>query len=136
MDCEIYFTPASIGKKASAVAVLEVTSVKNVTTVAIIKMIRIGCSAPIQDNCSPNQVDSPDSRKAKEIYELTYFDKLICAKKFQRKKDERDKPLAKYREEELARMHKNFFEDDWAYAYKRFCFVHKIPEPSTQMAQD
>lgn len=75
-------------------------------------------------------------RKAQEIYELTYFDKLIRAKKFQRKKDERDKPLAKYREEELARMHKNFFEDDWAYAYKRFCFVHKIPEPSTQMAQD
>ncbi|MEJ7739374.1 MAG: hypothetical protein WKF97_18260 [Chitinophagaceae bacterium] len=23
-------------------------------------------------------------------------------------------------------MYKNFFEDDWGYDYKRFCFVHKI----------
>ena len=23
-------------------------------------------------------------------------------------------------------MHKNFFDDDWGYDYKRYCFVHKI----------
>ena len=75
-------------------------------------------------------------RKALEIKHLPYFDKLIRAKKFQRRKDERDKTLAKYREEELEKMHKNFFDDDWDYAYKRFCFVHKIPDSTTQVAKD
>ena len=75
-------------------------------------------------------------RKALEIKHLPYFDKLIRAKKFQRRKDERDKTLAKYREEELEKMHKNFFDDDWDYSYKRFCFVHKIPDSTTQVAKD
>ncbi len=66
--------------------------------------------------------------QAQKIVNLPYFDKLIKAKKFKRIKDERNKPLSKYREEELARMYKNFYEDDENYHYKRHCFVHKIPE--------
>lgn len=64
-------------------------------------------------------------KTAKGIIDLPYFDKLIRAKKFQRKKDERNKPLSQYRKEELEKMHHNFFENDLDYNYKRFCFVHK-----------
>ncbi len=63
---------------------------------------------------------------AEEVAQLSYFTQLLTAKKFKRNRDERYKPLQKYREEELEKMHKNFFEDDWGYDYKRYCFVHKI----------
>ncbi len=63
---------------------------------------------------------------AEEISHLSYFPQLLAAKKFKRNRDESYKPLHKYREEELEKMHKNFFEDDWGYDYKRYCFVHKI----------
>ncbi|KAA9038586.1 hydrogenase maturation protein [Ginsengibacter hankyongi] len=63
---------------------------------------------------------------AEEIAHLSYFSQLLTAKKFKRKRDESYKPLQQYREEELKIMRKNFFEDDWGYDYKRYCFVHKI----------
>lgn len=63
---------------------------------------------------------------ADELVHLSYFPQLLAAKKFKRKRDENYKPLHAYREEELEKMHKNFFDDDWGYDYKRYCFVHKI----------
>ena len=75
-------------------------------------------------------------QQATEIISLPYFDKLIKAKKFQRKKDERNKPLAKYRKEELEKMHKNFFENDMNYHYKRYCFVHKINNPNSEATKN
>lgn len=63
---------------------------------------------------------------AEEIAALSYFPQLLSAKKFKRKRDESYKPLSKYREEELAKMHKNFFEDDMGYDLKRYEFVHKV----------
>ncbi len=74
--------------------------------------------------------------QAQEIINLPYFDKLIKAKYFQRKKDERNKPLANYRKEELENMHKNFFDDDLNYNYKRYCFVHKISDSSSETVKD
>lgn len=67
---------------------------------------------------------------AGEIAALPYFDKLLLAKRFQRRKDEAFKPLEAYRREELERMRRNFFDDDEDYHYKRYCFVHKIQETS------
>jgi putative two-component system protein, hydrogenase maturation factor HypX/HoxX len=63
---------------------------------------------------------------AEEVAQLSYFPQLLTAKKFKRNRDESYKPLQQYREEELERMHKNFFDDDCGYDYKRYCFVHKI----------
>ncbi len=63
-----------------------------------------------------------------EIAALPYFDKLLLAKRFQRRKDQAFKPLEAYRSEELERMRRNFYDDDEGYHYKRFCFVHKIHE--------
>ncbi|MBX2877244.1 MAG: hydrogenase maturation protein [Saprospiraceae bacterium] len=74
---------------------------------------------------------------AQEIAALPYFDKLLLAKTFQRKKDERVKPLAQYREEELERMWSNFYKNDQGFAEKRFHFVHKIYDPEQgQMVKD
>ncbi|RMG32067.1 MAG: hydrogenase maturation protein [Bacteroidetes bacterium] len=67
---------------------------------------------------------------AQEVVRLPYFEKLLMAKRFQRQKDERVKPLASYREEELARMWANFYENDQGYHEKRFRFVHKLNEPA------
>lgn len=63
---------------------------------------------------------------AEELATLSWLPKLLEAKKFKRNREEGYKPLDQYRQEELEKMHKNFFEDDWGYDYKRYCFVHKI----------
>ncbi len=74
---------------------------------------------------------------AEGLAALSYFPQLLTAKKFKRNRDESYKPLQQYREEELAKMHKNFFEDDWGYDNKRYCFVHKInPRENTQTIAD
>ncbi len=74
--------------------------------------------------------------QANEIINLKYFNKLIKAKYLQRRKDERIKPLEHYRKEELEKMHKNFFENDMDYHYKRYCFVHKFTDENSQTVKD
>ncbi len=73
---------------------------------------------------------------ARELVNLPYFDKLLMAKRFQRRKDEAFKPLEKYRADELARMRKNFYEDDENFHFKRRCFVHKIYDNSGKSVAD
>lgn len=89
----------------------------------------IAMEVKLIDTCFENSGESfykKVKEMAEEIAVLSYFPQLIKAKKFKRKRDESYKPLAKYREEELEKMYKNFFDDDWGYDYKRYCFVHKI----------
>lgn len=73
---------------------------------------------------------------AEGIVQLSYFSQLLTAKKFKRTRDESYKPLSKYREEELEKMRKNFFEDDWGYDYRRYCFIHKINAEENTSAID
>ena len=75
-------------------------------------------------------------REARKIAGLSYFDKLLKAKKFQRIKDERNKPLEKYRKEELEKMRKNFFDDDLGYNERRYCFVNKIFRPDIHLPEN
>ncbi|MEP6616301.1 MAG: enoyl-CoA hydratase-related protein [Ginsengibacter sp.] len=63
---------------------------------------------------------------AEDIAGLSWFPKLLASKKFKRQRDESYKPLQKYRDDELEKMHKNFFDDDLNYDSRRYCFVHKI----------
>ncbi|MGX1758017.1 enoyl-CoA hydratase-related protein [Streptomyces lydicus] len=51
----------------------------------------------------------------------------IAAKKASRERDEAERPLAAYREEELARMHRTFFDPDEPYHALRRAFVRKEP---------
>ena len=96
----------------------------------------IAMEVKLIDTCLPNGMDCLEGdadvfRKkvksiAEEVAHLSYFPQLLTAKKFKRKRDESYKPLEQYRKKELEKMHKNFFEDDLGYDYKRYCFVHKI----------
>ncbi|MCB1976336.1 MAG: enoyl-CoA hydratase/isomerase family protein, partial [Nitrosomonas sp.] len=51
----------------------------------------------------------------------------------QRRNDEREKPLQRYRDEELHRMQLNFYGFDPSYHVARYHFVHKLPHAWTPL---
>jgi putative two-component system hydrogenase maturation factor HypX/HoxX len=55
----------------------------------------------------------------------------LAAKQARRAADEAAKPLARYREEELARMRRSFYGFDTSYHVARHRFVHKAPHSWT-----
>lgn len=55
----------------------------------------------------------------------------IAAKRERREHDEAAKPLAEYRKQELARMHRNFYGFDPSYHVARYHFVQKLPHAWT-----
>ena len=55
----------------------------------------------------------------------------LAAKQARREQDEACRPLAHYREQELARMHRNFYGFDPSYHVARHHFVHKQPHAWT-----
>ncbi|OGB12802.1 MAG: hydrogenase maturation protein [Burkholderiales bacterium RIFCSPLOWO2_02_FULL_67_64] len=55
----------------------------------------------------------------------------LAAKQARRELDEARRPLAHYREQELARMHRNFYGFDPSYHVARHHFVHKQPHAWT-----
>jgi putative two-component system hydrogenase maturation factor HypX/HoxX len=57
----------------------------------------------------------------------------LRAKNERRAADEREKPLARYREEELAQMHLNFYGFDPSYHVARYHFVYKLPHAWTPL---
>ena len=61
------------------------------------------------------------------------FAGLLAAKQARRAADEAAKPLAAYRDEELARMKRNFYGFDPSYHYARAHFVHKVPHAWTPL---
>ena len=75
-------------------------------------------------------------QQADSILALSYFDKLLKAKQFQRRKDEMNKPLENYRQEELTKMKANFYENNLNYNHKRYCFVHKITDETSDIAEN
>ena len=56
---------------------------------------------------------------------------MLSAKAARRVEHEREKPLAHYREEELARMQRNFYGFDPSYHVARYNFVYKVPKSRT-----
>jgi putative two-component system protein, hydrogenase maturation factor HypX/HoxX len=59
------------------------------------------------------------------------FVRMLAEKAKVRADDEARRPLAAYREDELARMRENFFGFDPSYHVARFHFVHKVPRSRT-----
>jgi putative two-component system hydrogenase maturation factor HypX/HoxX len=55
----------------------------------------------------------------------------LAAQQARREQDEAHRPLAQYREQELARMHRNFYGFDPSYHVARHHFVHKQPHAWT-----
>lgn len=67
------------------------------------------------------------------------IDAMIAEKAERRRRDEAVKPLAAYREEELARMKRNFYGFDPSYHVARHNFIRKVPKsrtPATLVAQE
>jgi len=75
-------------------------------------------------------------KQARSIVKLSYFDKLMQAKRAKRRKDEMNKPLENYRKDELTKMKANFYDNDMDYNNKRHCFVHKIPNEKSKEIAD
>lgn len=57
----------------------------------------------------------------------------IEEKRRRREAEERGKPLAAYRSEELARMYRNFYGFDPSYHVARYNFIHKVPKSRTPL---
>lgn len=67
------------------------------------------------------------ARRAEELARDWRLDGQLAFKRVRRNNDERRKPLAAYRREELAQMHQNFYGADPSYHEARYRFVYKLP---------
>lgn len=65
--------------------------------------------------------------RASALAQSENFEVQLAAKRARRERDEAVKPLQHYREEELARIHRNFYGFDPSYHVARYHFVHKMP---------
>lgn len=65
--------------------------------------------------------------RALALAAATDYVERIAAKQRQRQADEAIRPLSWYREQELQRMHRNFYGFDSSYHVARHHFVHKLP---------
>lgn len=70
-------------------------------------------------------------RRAEQLATADNFEACLAAKREQRRRDEAAKPLQAYRDEELARMRRNFYGFDPSYHVARYHFVHKMPHAWT-----
>ena len=61
------------------------------------------------------------------------FGERLHDKRVRRLADERVKPLARYREEELEQMKRNFYGFDPSYHVARYNFVYKVPKSRTPL---
>jgi putative two-component system hydrogenase maturation factor HypX/HoxX len=67
------------------------------------------------------------ARRAAGMAAASDLEARLAAKRERRARDEADKPLAAYREEELAHMRRNFYGFDPSYHVARHHFVRKSP---------
>ena len=65
--------------------------------------------------------------QAHDLASSPQLDARLREKGNQRRRDEARRPLATYRLQELARMHRSFYGPDPAYHEARRRFVHKLP---------
>lgn len=70
-------------------------------------------------------------RAAAELAASADIGARIAAKRERRARDEAEKPLAAYREEELRRMKRNFYGFDPSYHVARYNFIRKTPKSRT-----
>lgn len=76
---------------------------------------------------APGDFGAEVARSARVLAESARLHERIARKKAAREHDEAVKPLAAYRAEELAVMHRTFFDPDEPYHRLRSAFVRKVP---------
>ena len=82
------------------------------------------------DACVPGELQvfrAEVARRAARLAEASDWADTLTAKREARARDEAVKPLAAYRAEELAQMHRNFYGFDPSYHVARHHFVRKSP---------
>ncbi|MFG2824998.1 enoyl-CoA hydratase-related protein [Kitasatospora sp. NPDC048365] len=80
--------------------------------------------------CAPEEFGPQTARLARLSAASPTVHGRIAAKKAAREADERVRPLASYRAEELAVMRRQFFDPDAPYHALRAAFVRKLPAPA------
>lgn len=86
------------------------------------------------DHCDDGPRDGFEARclqRALALAASTHWPQWVADKASRRAHDEAQRPLAAYREQELARMRRNFFGFDPSYHVARHHFVHKLPQAWT-----
>ncbi|MEV0976430.1 hydrogenase maturation protein [Streptomyces sp. NPDC049915] len=76
---------------------------------------------------TPQDFAAEVGRLATDLAATAGLDRLLAEKAAARTADERQRPLARYREDELARMHALFFDPEAPYHALRSAFVRKTP---------
>jgi putative two-component system hydrogenase maturation factor HypX/HoxX len=71
--------------------------------------------------------------QARALAEAADFGAVLAAKQARRAADEAQRPLAAYRDDELAHMRRNFYGFDPSYHYARAHFVGKVPHAWTPL---
>lgn len=87
---------------------------------------RLGLVDRIID-CTAQDFAAQTARLAVRLASASATQARIATKKASRERDEAERPLAAYREDELARMHRTFFDPDAPYHALRRSFVRKEP---------
>jgi putative two-component system hydrogenase maturation factor HypX/HoxX len=72
-------------------------------------------------------------KQARALAEAADFAAVLAPKQAQRAADEAQRPLAAYRDAELAQMKRNFYGFDPSYHYARAHFVNKVPHAWTPL---
>ena len=73
------------------------------------------------------------SRRAEGLAAATDLPERLRTKQARRRQDEDQRPLARYREEEMEYMRLNFFGFDPSYHVARYNFVHRVPQSRTPL---
>ncbi|WP_407554543.1 hydrogenase maturation protein [Streptomyces sp. Pv4-95] len=76
-------------------------------------------------DCAPRDFTARTAALAARLASAPALQSRIAAKKARRERDEADRPLAAYRDHELARMHAIFFDPERPYHALRRAFVRK-----------
>ncbi|NDU92419.1 MAG: enoyl-CoA hydratase/isomerase family protein, partial [Ferrovum sp.] len=119
-----YLLPARVGKeRAQAI-------VQNRLPISATEAVQVG----LIDACFDDEPDTYYARVKRMALELAIspdYARRLAGKCARRAYDEAKKPLAKYREEELNEMRRNFYGFDPSYHYARHHFVYKISHAFT-----
>ncbi|MET0106170.1 MAG: hydrogenase maturation protein [Sedimenticola sp.] len=82
---------------------------------------------------APEQFAEQVMQEAEQLALHAGFEQLLQQKRLNRTEDEAVKNLAAYREEELEKMHLNFYGFDPSYHVARYNFVYKVPKSRTPL---
>jgi putative two-component system hydrogenase maturation factor HypX/HoxX len=110
------------------------TGAKNLMAQRLPLLAREALTMGLIDHCDAMDRDGLEERciaRALVLAGSYNYSERLAAKQEQRTEDESRRPLADYREQELARMHRNFYGFDPSYHVARHHFVHKLPHAWT-----